>query len=106
TPLACLALGELLAEAGVPPGLVSILPGAGTTGSALVGHPGVDAIGFVGSSQTGERIVASMGLKRSIMEMSGNGPFVVCADADLTAAAAAATYGAHWHPAQGGCASE
>ena len=106
TPLACLALGELLAEAGTPPGLVSILPGAGPTGSALVGHPGVDAIGFVGSSQTGERIVASMGLKRSIMEMSGNGPLVVCADADLAAAATAATYGASWNAGQVCCASE
>ena len=62
TPLACLALGEILTEAGTPPGLVSILPGGGEVGSALVRHPGVDAIGFVGSSATGERIVASMGL--------------------------------------------
>src|SRR5690606_32357763 len=95
TPLACLALGEILTEAGTPPGLVSILPGDGAVGAALVRHPGVDAIGFVGSSATGERIVASMGLKRSIMEMSGNGPLVVCADADLEAAATAATYGAY-----------
>jgi acyl-CoA reductase-like NAD-dependent aldehyde dehydrogenase len=106
TPLACLALGELLTEAGVPEGLVSILPGAGPTGEALVTHAGVDAIGFVGSSLTGERIVRSMGLKRSIMEMSGNGPLVVCADADLEAAATAATYGAYWNGGQVCCASE
>jgi succinate-semialdehyde dehydrogenase/glutarate-semialdehyde dehydrogenase len=106
TPLACLALGELLTEAGVPAGLVSILPGAGSFGEALVSHPGVDAIGFVGSSATGERIVRAMGLKRSIMEMSGNGPIVVCADADLRAAAEAATYGAYWNAGQVCCASE
>jgi succinate-semialdehyde dehydrogenase/glutarate-semialdehyde dehydrogenase len=106
TPLACLALGEMLSEAGTPPGLVSILPGGGEVGAALVRHPGVDAVGFVGSSATGERIVASMGLKRSIMEMSGNGPLVVCADADLTAAAQAATYGAYWNAGQVCCASE
>jgi len=106
TPLACLALGEILTEAGVPAGLVSILPGAGSVGSALVTHPGIDAIGFVGSSTTGERIVAAMGLKRSIMEMSGNGPLVVCADADLEAAAVAATYGAYWNAGQVCCASE
>ena len=106
TPLACLALGEILTEAGVPAGLVSILPGAGVTGEALVRHPGVDAIGFVGSSATGERIVRSMGLKRSIMEMSGNGPLVVCADADIESAAAAATYGAYWNAGQVCCASE
>jgi succinate-semialdehyde dehydrogenase/glutarate-semialdehyde dehydrogenase len=106
TPLACLALGEILTEAGAPAGLVSILPGGGGTGAALVRHPGVDAIGFIGSSATGERIVASMGLKRSIMEMSGNGPLVVCADADLAAAATAATYGAYWNAGQVCCASE
>jgi succinate-semialdehyde dehydrogenase/glutarate-semialdehyde dehydrogenase len=106
TPLACLALGELLTEAGVPAGLVSILPGAGDFGEALVSHPGVDAVGFVGSSATGERIVRAMGLKRSIMEMSGNGPIVVCADADLRAAAVAATYGAYWNAGQVCCASE
>jgi len=106
TPLACLALGEILTEAGTPAGLVSILPGGGATGAALVRHPGIDAVGFVGSSATGERIVASMGLKRSIMEMSGNGPLVVCADADLAAAAMAATYGAYWNAGQVCCASE
>jgi succinate-semialdehyde dehydrogenase/glutarate-semialdehyde dehydrogenase len=106
TPLACLALGEFLTEAGVPAGLVSILPGGGQTGAALVQHRGIDAVGFVGSSATGERIVASMGLKRSIMEMSGNGPLVVCADADLEAAAVAATYGAYWNAGQVCCASE
>src|SRR5215472_11533071 len=57
TPLACLALGEILAEAGVPAGLVSILPGDGAVGELLVTSPGVDAIGFVGSSATAERIV-------------------------------------------------
>jgi succinate-semialdehyde dehydrogenase/glutarate-semialdehyde dehydrogenase len=106
TPLACLALGEILSAAGTPAGLVSILPGGGATGAALVAHKGIDAIGFVGSSATGERIVASMGLKRSIMEMSGNGPLVVCADADLSAAATAATYGAYWNAGQVCCASE
>jgi len=106
TPLACLALGELLTEAGVPAGLVSILPGPGAVGQALVTHPGVDAVGFVGSSATGEKIVRAMGLKRSIMEMSGNGPIVVCADADIGAAAEAATYGAYWNAGQVCCASE
>jgi acyl-CoA reductase-like NAD-dependent aldehyde dehydrogenase len=106
TPMACLALGELLNEAGVPAGLVSILPGPGAVGEALVTHPGIDAVGFVGSSATGERIVRAMGLKRSIMEMSGNGPIVVCADADIEAAAEAATYGAYWNAGQVCCASE
>jgi succinate-semialdehyde dehydrogenase/glutarate-semialdehyde dehydrogenase len=106
TPLACLKLGELLDQAGVPAGLVSIVPGPGEVGHTMVTHAGVDAVGFVGSSATGERIVRAMGLKRSIMEMSGNGPIVVCVDADLTAAAEAATYGAYWNAGQVCCASE
>jgi acyl-CoA reductase-like NAD-dependent aldehyde dehydrogenase len=106
TPLACLALGEILAEAGVPEGLVSILPGDGPVGERLVTHPGVDAIGFVGSSATAERIVRAAGLKRTIMEASGNGPVIVCADADITKAAQAAVYGAYWNAGQVCCATE
>ena len=106
TPLACLRLGELLTEAGVPAGLVSILPGDGLLGEALVTHPGVDAIGFVGSSVTAERIVRAAGLKRSIIEASGNGPVVVLEDADLDHAAEAAVYGAYWNAGQVCCATE
>lgn len=106
TPLACLRLGELLGEAGVPDGLVSILPGEGALGETLVTHPGVDAIGFVGSSATAERIVGVAGLKRSIIEASGNGPVVVLDDADLDHAAEAAVYGAYWNAGQVCCASE
>jgi succinate-semialdehyde dehydrogenase/glutarate-semialdehyde dehydrogenase len=106
TPLACLALGALLAEAGVPEGLVSIIPGDGTVGEHLITHPGVDAIGFVGSSVTADRIVRAAGLKRSIMEASGNGPVIVCADADLAAAAEAAVFGAYWNAGQVCCATE
>lgn len=106
TPLACLRLGELLAEAGVPEGLVSILPGEGGLGEHLVTHPGVDAIGFVGSSATAERIVRAAGLKRSIIEASGNGPVVVLDDADLAHAAHAAVYGAYWNAGQVCCATE
>jgi succinate-semialdehyde dehydrogenase/glutarate-semialdehyde dehydrogenase len=106
TPLACLALGELLTEAGTPAGLVSILPGDGAVGERLVTSAGVDAIGFVGSSATAERIVRAAGLKRSIMEASGNGPIVVLADADITKAAQAAVYGAYWNAGQVCCATE
>ena len=106
TPLAALKLGVLLAEAGVPEGLVSILPGEGAVGERLVTHPGVDAIGFVGSSATAEKIVKAAGLKRSLIEASGNGPVVVLADADIEKAAAAAVYGAYWNAGQVCCATE
>jgi acyl-CoA reductase-like NAD-dependent aldehyde dehydrogenase len=59
-----------------------------------VTHEGVDAIAFVGSHETGEAIVRAAGLKRTLMELSGNGPTIVLDDADLRSAASLATFGA------------
>ena len=75
-------------------------PAPGDIGTQLVTHDGVDAVGFTGSSATGKKIVSVMGLKRSIMEMSGNGPTVVTADADVVKAAEAAVYGAYYNAGQ------
>lgn len=106
TPLTVLKAMEAMVEAGVPAGLVNVLPGEGTAGDMLVRHPGIDAIGFIGSSATGAKIAVAAGLKRSIMECSGNGPLVVLADADLDAAARAAVYGAYLCSGQVCCATE
>ncbi|MEX2423430.1 MAG: aldehyde dehydrogenase family protein [Acidimicrobiia bacterium] len=106
TAWALLEMAKVFEEAGVPKGAISVIPGAGDIGAALVTHPGVDAVGFTGSSATGEKIVSSMGLKRSIMEMSGNGPLIVTGDADVTAAAEAAVYGAYYNAGQVCCATE
>ncbi|GIU91831.1 MAG: aldehyde dehydrogenase [Acidimicrobiia bacterium] len=103
---ALLEMAKVFEEAGVPPGAINIIPGAGDIGEALVTHAGVDAIGFTGSSETGKKIVSKMGLKRSIMEMSGNGPLIVAGDADVTAAAEAAVYGAYYNAGQVCCATE
>ena len=97
---ALLEMAQVFIEAGVPKGAISIIPGAGDIGEALVTHSGIDAIGFTGSSATGARIVSKMGLKRSIMEMSGNGPTIVAADADIARAADAAVYGAYYNAGQ------
>ena len=97
---ALLEMANVFDEAGVPKGAISVIPGAGEIGEALVTHDGVDAIGFTGSSATGARIVSKMGLKRSIMEMSGNGPTIVTSDADITRAAEAAVYGAYYNAGQ------
>jgi acyl-CoA reductase-like NAD-dependent aldehyde dehydrogenase len=94
TPWTMLEFGEILTEAGVPAGAVNILPGDGPVGEMLVTHPSLDAIGFTGSSATGERIVRQAGLKHTFMEMSGNGPLIVLDDADVAAAARAAVDGA------------
>ncbi|MDX1448481.1 MAG: aldehyde dehydrogenase family protein [Acidimicrobiia bacterium] len=106
TAWALLEMAKVFEEAGVPKGAISVIPGGGDIGNSLVTHPGIDAIGFTGSSATGKKIVASMGLKRSIMEMSGNGPLIVTGDADVSAAAEAAVYGAYYNAGQVCCATE
>lgn len=106
TSLTVLAAMDCLKEAGLPDGLVSILPGEGDFGTKLVAHSGIDAIGFIGSSATGAKIQKTAGLKRSIMECSGNGPVVVLADADLKRAAAAAVDSAFFCAGQVCCATE
>jgi len=88
-PLTPLRLGELCLEAGVPPGVVNVVPGFGeTAGAALASHPDVDKVAFTGSHVTGQAIVrASAGnLKRVSLELGGKSPDIVFADADLTQA--------------------
>ncbi|MDA8051840.1 MAG: aldehyde dehydrogenase family protein [Rhodospirillales bacterium] len=89
-PLTPLRMGELCLQAGVPPGVVNIVPGYGeTAGAALARHAGVDKVAFTGSHLTGQKVVeASAGnLKRLSLELGGKSPDVVFADADLEAAA-------------------
>ena len=88
-PLTPLRLAELCQEAGVPPGVVNVVPGYGeTAGAALARHPGVDKVAFTGSHLTGQKIIeASAGnLKRVSLELGGKSPDMVFADADLDAA--------------------
>ena len=106
TSWALLEMARVFEEAGAPKGSIQVIPGAGDIGQALVTHPGVDAIGFTGSSETGKKIVSQMGLKRSIMEMSGNGPVIVTDDADVAGAAQAAVYGSYYNAGQVCCATE
>ncbi len=86
TPLTALRLGELMIEAGIPPGVVNIVTGLGeTTGAALVAHPGVDKIAFTGSTAVGKIIhkSATDTLKRVSLELGGKSPVVIFPDADL-----------------------
>jgi aldehyde dehydrogenase (NAD+) len=88
-PLTSLRLGELCMEAGIPPGVVNVVPGYGeTAGAALAAHPDVDKVAFTGSHITGQSIIrASAGnLKRVSLELGGKSPDIVFADADLDAA--------------------
>jgi len=93
TPLSGLLLGEICAEAGVPEGVVSVLPGPGALiGETLASHPLVDKVAFTGETATGARILkaAADTIKKVSLELGGKSPNIVFADADLEAAAAAA----------------
>jgi acyl-CoA reductase-like NAD-dependent aldehyde dehydrogenase len=106
TPLAMANFMQIMADAGLPDGVVNVVYGGGETGELLVTHPGVDCIGFVGSHPTAERIVRAAGLKRSLIEASGNGPVIVCEDADLARAAQGAVFGGFFCAGQVCCATE
>ncbi len=89
-PLTSIALGESANAAGLPPGVLNILPGLGAAGAALVGHPGVDGVAFTGGVATGRRVMAAAAesLKRVTLELGGKSPNLVFADADLKRSAA------------------
>jgi succinate-semialdehyde dehydrogenase/glutarate-semialdehyde dehydrogenase len=106
TPVAMANFMQIMADAGLPPGVVNVVYGAGEVGETLVTHPGIDCIGFVGSHGTAEKIVRAAGLKRSLIEASGNGPVVVCEDADLAHAAKGAVFGGFFCAGQVCCATE
>jgi phenylacetaldehyde dehydrogenase len=96
TPLTAVRLGELIVEAGFPPGVVNIITGLGSSaGQALVDHPGVDKISFTGSTAVGQRILAAAAgnLKRLSLELGGKSPVFVFPDADLERATDAAARG-------------
>ena len=86
TPLTALKLGELIAEAGIPDGVVNIVPGFGeTAGASLAAHPDVDKVAFTGSTEVGRLIVqaAAGNLKKVTLELGGKSPNVVFKDANL-----------------------
>ena len=94
-PLTCSLLGDLAGEAGVPPGVLNVVHGAGAeAGAPLTGHPDVDRVAFTGSPQTARTVYtdAAAQLTPVSFELGGKSPFLVFEDADLDAAAATAAY--------------
>ena len=88
TPLTALAFAEICQEAGLPPGVVNIVTGDGSTGELLVQHAGVAKIAFTGSTEVGRSIrrTTAQGHKRLSLELGGKSPFIVFEDADLDSA--------------------
>jgi len=88
TPLTALAFADLCAEAGLPPGVVNIVTGDGSTGALIVNHKDIDKIAFTGSTEVGRiiRQATAGGGKKLSLELGGKSPFIVFDDADLDSA--------------------
>ncbi|MFG2146943.1 benzaldehyde dehydrogenase [Streptomyces sp. NPDC048696] len=97
-----LALAAVFAEAGLPEGLLHVLPGGADAGQALVADPGVPVISFTGSTAAGRKVGEAAGrlLKRVHLELGGNSALVVLEDADIEAAVAQASWGSFFHQGQ------
>jgi phenylacetaldehyde dehydrogenase len=107
TPLTALRLGELMLEAGFPPGVINIVPGFGeTAGAALAAHPDVDKVAFTGSTEVGRLIVhaAAGNLKKVTLELGGKSPNVVFADSNVDQAIAGAASAIFFNHGQCCCA--
>lgn len=103
TPLTAIILGEICLEAGVPAGVVNIVPGSGSeVGNYLVEHELVDKVAFTGSTPIGKNIMerASQTLKRVTLELGGKSPNIVFEDCDIDAAVAGSIYGIFYNTGQ------
>ncbi len=108
TPLTALRIGQLIVEAGFPPGVVNIVPGYGpTAGQAISRHFDVDKVAFTGSTEVGHLIMeaaAQTNLKRITLELGGKSPNIVFADADMDQAIEGAHFGLFFNQGQACCA--
>jgi aldehyde dehydrogenase (NAD+) len=108
TPLTALRIGELVVEAGFPPGVVNMLPGYGpTAGAAIANHMDIDKVAFTGSGEVGRLIMQAAGrsnLKRVSLELGGKSPNIVFADADMDQAIEGCHFGLFFNQGQVCCA--
>src|SRR5688572_8964530 len=108
TPLTALRVGELALEAGIPEGVVNVVPGYGeTAGAAIAEHMDIDKVAFTGSTEVGKLILQAAGrsnLKRVTLELGGKSPNIVFADANLDAAIEGSFFGLFFNQGQCCCA--
>ena len=108
TPLSALRVGELAQEAGIPDGVINIVPGFGeTAGAALAEHMDVDKVAFTGSTEVGKLIMqaaARSNLKRVTLELGGKSPNIIFSDADLDAAVEGSHFALFFNQGQCCCA--
>jgi aldehyde dehydrogenase (NAD+) len=106
TPLTALAFADICQEIGLPPGVVNIVTGDGSTGEALVKHAGVDKIAFTGSTEVGRAIrsATAQSHKKLSLELGGKSPFIIFEDADLDSAVEGLVDGIWFNQGQVCCA--
>src|SRR5690242_5374833 len=106
TPLTALAFAEICQEIDLPPGVVNIVTGDGSTGEALVAHPGVEKIAFTGSTEVGRAIrkATASTHKKLSLELGGKSPFIIFEDADLDSAVEGLVDGIWFNQGQVCCA--
>ncbi len=106
TPLSARRLAELAIEAGLPPGLIGVVTGPGSTGAALAAHGGLDGLSFTGSAATGRAVAttAAATFKKLVLELGGKSATIVFGDADLEQAARAAAWSVFFNSGQVCCA--
>ncbi len=100
TSLTALELGAICIDAGLPDGVLNIVPGLGAeAGQAIVDHPGVDKLAFTGSVPTGSKIMAAAArdIKRVSLELGGKSPFVIFEDSDIEEAVEWIMFGIFWN---------
>ncbi len=107
TPLTCLRMARLAQKAGIPDGVINVIPGYGpTAGGAIVEHPDIDKVAFTGEHITAQIIMknAAQTLKRLTFELGGKSPNIIFADADIDAAIQGAHFGLFFNQGQCCCA--
>jgi acyl-CoA reductase-like NAD-dependent aldehyde dehydrogenase len=103
TPLSALKFGEILYQAGLPRGTLSVIPGSGKeVGSELASNSNVDVLSFTGSTETGKEVMqlASNNVKKVLLELGGKSPNIVLADADIERAVKGSAFGIFLHSGQ------
>jgi len=98
--VSCAMLADVFKEAGLPDGVINIVQGLGDVGAMLVEHEGVDGIFFTGSTRTGKEIAKKCALRPHLLELGGDGPFIILADADIDRAVDAAINGCFYYTGQ------
>ena len=98
--VSCAMLADVFKEAGLPDGVINVVQGLGDVGASLVEHKGVNGIFFTGSTKTGKEIATKCALRPHLLELGGDGPFIILADADIDRAVDAAMNGCFYYSGQ------